>query len=82
MKPASMNHLEVGSIYHKQFSKSRSRRLKDCVHRGLGQRLNKQENHSFRESGMDGFSHLYYICIACHYYFGFFAPQMFSIPAT
>ena len=34
-----------------------------CVHRGLGQRLNKQENHSFRESGMNGFSHL---CIQMH----------------
>ena len=25
---------------------------------GLGQSLNKQKNHSFRESGMDGFSHM------------------------
>ena len=40
-------------------SESRSRSQKGCVNRGLGQRLNKQRNHSFRESGMDGFSHLY-----------------------
>lgn len=26
---------------------------------GLGQRLNRQKNHLFRESEMDGFSHLY-----------------------
>ena len=26
---------------------------------GLGQRLNKQKNHLFRESEMNGFSHLY-----------------------
>ena len=36
--------------YNSDSSESRSRRLKDCVHRGLGQRLNKQKNHSFRES--------------------------------
>ena len=45
-----------------------SRSPKDCVHRGLGLRLNKQKNHSFCGSGMDGFSHLYYRCIACQYY--------------
>ena len=27
-----------------------------------------QKNHSFCGSGMDGFSHLYYRCIACQYY--------------
>ena len=47
MKPASMNHLEAGSIYHERFSKSRSRRLKDRSHRGLGQRLNKQKTVRF-----------------------------------
>ena len=54
-----MNDPEAGSFLHKRFPESRSRRLKDCVHRGLGHRLNKQKNHSFHESGMDGFSHLY-----------------------
>ena len=55
-------------MVEKRFEESRSRSPKDCVHRGLGQRLNKQKNHSFRGSGMDGFSHLYYRCIACQYY--------------
>ena len=34
-------------------------RTRHSVLRGLGHRLNKQKNHSFHESGMDGFSHLY-----------------------
>ena len=55
-------------MVEKRFEESRSRSPKDCVHQGLGQRLNKQKNHSFRGSGMDGFSHLYYRCIACQYY--------------
>ena len=55
-------------MVEKRFEESRSRSPKDCVHRGLGLRLNKQKNHSFRGSGMDGFSHLYYRCIACQYY--------------
>ena len=55
-------------MVEKRFEESRSRSPKDCVHRGLGQRLNKQKNHSFCGSGMDGFSHLYYRCIACQYY--------------
>ena len=38
---------------------SSASRTRHSVLRGLGQRLNKQKNHSFRESGMDGFSHLY-----------------------
>ena len=52
-------------MVEKRFEESRSRSPKDCVHRGLGLRLNKQKNHSFHGSGMDGFSHLYYRCIAC-----------------
>ncbi len=55
-------------MVEKRFEESRSRSPKDCVHRGLGLRLNKQKNHSFCGSGMDGFSHLYYRCIACQYY--------------
>lgn len=55
-------------MVEKRFEESRSRSPKDCVHQGLGQRLNKQKNHSFCGSGMDGFSHLYYRCIACQYY--------------
>ena len=35
---------------------------------GFGTAPQQAENHPFRESGMDGFSHLYYRCIACHYY--------------
>ena len=34
-------------------------RTRHSVLRGLGHRLNKQKNHSFHESGMDVFSHLY-----------------------
>ena len=34
-------------------------RTRHSVLRGLGQCLNKQKNHSFRRSGMNGFSHLY-----------------------
>ena len=30
-------------LFKSDSSESRSRRLKDCVHRGLGQRLNKQK---------------------------------------
>ena len=64
MRPTSnfgihLNHRRADLFLQKRFPESRSRRLKVCVHRGLGQRLNKQRNHSFRESGMDGFSHLY-----------------------
>ena len=55
-------------MVEKRFEESCSRSPKDCVHRGLGLRLNKQKNHSFCGSGMDGFSHLYYRCIACQYY--------------
>ena len=55
-------------MVEKRFEESRSCSPKDCVHRGLGLRLNKQKNHSFCGSGMDGFSHLYYRCIACQYY--------------
>ena len=45
----------------KQFKESRSCSQKGCVHGGLGPSLNKQKNHSFHESGMNGFSHLYII---------------------
>ena len=45
----------------KQFKESRSCSQKGCVHQGLGPSLNKQKNHSFHESGTDGFSHLYII---------------------
>ena len=38
-----MNDPEAGSFLHKRFPESRSRRLKDCVHRGLGRSLNKQK---------------------------------------
>ena len=38
-----------------------------CVHQGLGQRLNKQKNHSIHESGMDVFRICIYGCIACDY---------------
>ena len=38
-----MNDPEAGSFLHKRFPESRSRSLKDCVNRGLGQRLNKQK---------------------------------------
>ena len=37
-----------GRFKEKRFPESRSRRLKDCVRRGLGQRLNMQNNCSFR----------------------------------
>ena len=50
---------KVGGDKIKRFPESRNRSPKDCVNRGLGQHLNKQKNHSFRESRMDGFSHLY-----------------------
>ncbi|MCI6435326.1 MAG: hypothetical protein MR828_11305, partial [Clostridiales bacterium] len=50
---------KVGGGKIKRLPESRSRNPKGCVHRGLGQCLNKQKNHSFREGGMDGFSHLY-----------------------
>ena len=46
-------------MIQKRFAELRSRSPKVCVHQGLGLRLNKQKNHSFHESGMDGFSHLY-----------------------
>ena len=42
-------------MVEKRFEELRSRSPKDCVHRGLGLRLNKQKNHSFCGSGMDGF---------------------------
>ena len=45
----------------KQFKESRICSQKGCVHGGLGPSLNKQKNHSFHESGMNGFSHLYII---------------------
>ena len=45
----------------KQFKESRSRSQKGCVHQSLGKSLKKQKNHSFHESGMNGFSHLYII---------------------
>ena len=51
---------------NKRFSESRSRSPKDCVSRGLGQRTNKQNPHSFQSGGMDEVSHLFYRCIACH----------------
>ena len=54
-----LNWLSNSIFLYKRFKESRSRSLKDRVNRGLGQRLNKQKNHSFREGGMDGFSHLY-----------------------
>lgn len=54
-----LNWLSNSIFLHKRFKESRSRSMKDRVNRGLGQRLNKQKNHSFREGGMDGFSHLY-----------------------
>ena len=38
-----MNDPETGSFLHKRFPESRSRRLKDRVHRGLGRCLNKQK---------------------------------------
>lgn len=49
----------LASLIYSDLSESRSRRLKDCVNRGLGQRLNKQKNHSFCGSRMNGFTHLY-----------------------
>ena len=45
----------------KQFKESRSCSQKGCVHQSLGPSLNKQKNHSFHESGTNGFSHLYII---------------------
>ena len=47
----------VPNIFLSDSSESRSRSLKNCVHRGLGQGLNKQKPVCSVESGMDGFSH-------------------------
>lgn len=38
-----LNWLSTLIFLHKRFKESRSRRLKDCVHRGLGRSLNKQK---------------------------------------
>ena len=43
-----MNNREAGSFLQKRFPESRSRSPKVCVHQGLGQCLNKQNNCSFR----------------------------------
>ena len=50
-----LNWLSNSIFLHKRFIESHSRSPKACVHRGLGQRRNKQKNHSFRESGLDDF---------------------------
>lgn len=38
-----LNWLSNSIFLYKRFKESRSRSLKDCVNRGLGQRLNKQK---------------------------------------
>jgi len=48
----------VPNIFLSDSSESRSRSLKNCVHQGLGQSLNKQKPICSVESEMDGFSHL------------------------
>ena len=65
--PNKLSSQESSSILQNRFPESRSRNSKGCVHLGLGQRLNKQKNHSFCGSGTDGFSHLNYRRIACYY---------------
>lgn len=46
----------VPNVFLSDSSESRSGSLKNCVHRGLGQGLNKQKSVRSAESGMDGFS--------------------------
>ena len=62
-----LNWLSDSIFLHKRFKESRSRSLKDCVNRGLGQRLNKQKTICSVEAEWMVFRICIYRCIACYY---------------
>ena len=66
-----LNWLSNSIFLHKRFIKSRSRSPKDCVHRGLGQRLNKQKTIRSVEGEWMIFCICIYRCIACYYCKGY-----------
>ena len=62
-----LNWLSNSIFLHKRFKESHSRSLKDCVNRGLGQRLNKQKTICSAEAEWLVFRICIYRCIACYY---------------